>query len=250
MPRIASYFIRQNINRVKVDEYLAQNFYTAGYAGVQIIQSGLGTRVHIFAERPALIIGRRGATIRKLQAVLVNVFGLENAQISVSQPEDIELNARIQAFRVVRSLEMGYHYRRVAMATLRRIMEAGAAGVEVTISGKLGRERAHFAKYQVGRVIKTGDVADRFVDRAVAYARLPQGIIGVEIRIVRPEAAEPHIKVKAGEELETIVRQLREELGLEERAERVVKEIVGKAAQPPAQGQATSEVSEGGGTGG
>ncbi len=210
MSKIKGYFLRQGLIRVRVDEYLAQNFYTAGYAGVQIMQSGLGTRIHIYAERPALIIGRRGATIRKLQAVLQKVFGLENAQISVSQPDNMELNARVQAFRIARALEMGYHFRRVAMATLRRIMEAGAVGVEIRVSGKLTRERARFEKYQAGKVIKTGHVVDMYTDRAIAYARLPLGIIGVEVRIVRPEAAEPHIRVLPKEEAQGAVQELKE----------------------------------------
>jgi len=210
LSRIKNYFLRQELVRVRLDEYLAQNFHTAGYAGLQMVQSGLGTRVHIFAERPALIIGRRGATIRKLQAVFQKVFSLENVQISVSQPDNMELNARVQAFRIARSLEMGYHFRRVAMATMRRIMEAGAAGVEVVISGKLTRERARFEKYHMGKVIKTGHAVDLYTDRAVAYARLPLGIIGVEVLIVKPEAAEPHIKVKPKEEAEAAAKELEE----------------------------------------
>ncbi len=226
MSKIKSYFLRQGLVRVKVDEYLAQNFYTAGYAGVQIMQSGLGTRIHIFAERPALIIGRRGATIRKLQSVLQKVFGLENAQISVSQPDNMELNARVQAFRIARALEMGYHFRRVAMATLRRIMEAGAAGVEIVISGKLTRERARFEKYQAGKVIKTGHVVDLYTDRAIAYARLPLGIIGVEVRIVRPEAAEPHIRTLSKEEAEGALQELKEIVEVPgEKEESVIAEL-------------------------
>ncbi|ESQ23417.1 MAG: 30S ribosomal protein S3 [Acidilobus sp.] len=230
MSRIKNYFLRQGLVRVKLDEYLAQNFYTAGYAGLQIVQSGLGTRVHIFAERPALIIGRRGATIRKLQAVFQKVFGLENVQISVSQPDNMELNARVQAFRIARALEMGYHFRRVAMATMRRIMEAGAAGVEVVISGKLTRERARFEKYHMGKVIKTGHAVDLYTDRAIAYARLPLGIIGVEIRIVEPEAAEPHIKVKPKEEAEAAIKEL-EEITSSAQVAGAVEEPVGGEAK-------------------
>ncbi len=230
MSRIKNYFLRQELVRVRLDEYLAQNFHTAGYAGLQMVQSGLGTRVHIFAERPALIIGRRGATIRKLQAVFQKVFSLENVQISVSQPDNMELNARVQAFRIARSLEMGYHFRRVAMATMRRIMEAGAAGVEVVISGKLTRERARFEKYHMGKVIKTGHAVDLYTDRAVAYARLPLGIIGVEVLIVKPEAAEPHIKVKPKEEAEAAAKEL-EEITSSAQVGGIVEESVGGEAK-------------------
>jgi small subunit ribosomal protein S3 len=230
LSRIKNYFLRQELVRVRLDEYLAQNFHTAGYAGLQMVQSGLGTRVHIFAERPALIIGRRGATIRKLQAVFQKVFSLENVQISVSQPDNMELNARVQAFRIARSLEMGYHFRRVAMATMRRIMEAGAAGVEVVISGKLTRERARFEKYHMGKVIKTGHAVDLYTDRAVAYARLPLGIIGVEVLIVKPEAAEPHIKVKPKEEAEAAAKEL-EEITSSAQVGGIVEESVGGEAK-------------------
>jgi small subunit ribosomal protein S3 len=238
MSRIKAYFLRQGLTRVKVDEYLAQNFHTAGYAGVQIVQSGLGTRVHIYAERPALVIGRRGATIRKLQAVFEKVFGLEGAQITVSQPDNIELNARVQAFRIARSLEMGYHFRRVAMATLRRIMEAGAVGVEIIISGKLSRERARFEKLQAGKVIKTGNVVDVHTDRAIAYAMLPLGIIGVEVRIIKPEAAQPNITIKSDSEAADVVRLL-EEAGAGQGAEKV-KEIIEGGGEGSGEVQAKS----------
>ncbi len=238
MSRIKSYFLRQGLNKVKIDEYLAQNFYTAGYAGLQIVQSGLGTRVHIFAERPALVIGRRGATIRKLQAVMEKVFGLEAVQITVSQPDNLELNARVQAFRIARSLEMGYHFRRVAMAAIRRIMEAGAAGVEIVISGKLTRERARFEKLQAGKVIKTGNVVDIHTDRAIAYARLPLGIIGVEVRIIKPEASEPDIKVRSSDEVAPIIKQLEEEV--ESKASEVVSELTGQ--EKSEEGEKSGEV--------
>ncbi|MCE4623544.1 MAG: 30S ribosomal protein S3 [Caldisphaeraceae archaeon] len=208
MSRIKKYFLYQAMQRTRIDEYLAKNFYTAGYAGIQLIQSGLGTRVHIYAERPALIIGRRGSTIKRLQKVFQKVFGLQNPQVTVSQPDDMELNARVQAFRVVRSLEMGYHFRRVAMATLRRIMENGALGAEIIISGKLTNERAKFEKLQVGKIIKTGEAVDSYVERAVAHAKLPQGIYGVQILIVKPEASTPDIEEKPEEEVKSAIESM------------------------------------------
>jgi small subunit ribosomal protein S3 len=212
MSRIKNFFLDQAMLRAKIDEYLAQNFYTAGYSGVHIIQSGLGTRIHIYAERPALIIGRKGATIRRLQGVFQKVFGLENAQVTVSQPDNMELNARVQAFRVARSLEMGYHFRRVAMATLRRIIEAGAIGAEIVISGKLTNERAKFEKLQMGKVIKTGDIVDQYVDKAVSGAKLPQGVYGVRVIIVKQQASQPHIYEKGEDEIKNVIQSLKEQV--------------------------------------
>jgi small subunit ribosomal protein S3 len=210
--RIVRLFLEQGLLRAKIDEYLAQNFYAAGYSGVDIIRTGLGTRIHIYAERPALIIGRRGSTIKRLQQIFETVFGIENPQIAVSQPENPELDARVQAFRMVRALEMGYHFRRVAFAALRRIMANGAVGVEIKISGKLRTERARFEKHRAGKVYKAGQIVDELVDRAVAQALLPKGVIGVEVIIVKPGKPGDYIRIKSPEEVEDVVRRIREEM--------------------------------------
>lgn len=204
--------MNQSILRVKVDEYLAHNFYEAGYSGVHIVKTALGVRVHIYAERPALIIGRRGSTIRDLQKIFATVFGMDNPQITVSQQENPELDARIQAFRIVRLIERGFHFRRVAFAVLRRIMANGALGVEITVSGKLVAERSRFEKYREGRVYKAGHVVDELVDKAVAYARLPKGIIGVEVLIVKPGTPPDHVRVREAGEVKEFVAKVREEV--------------------------------------
>ncbi len=225
MGRIVRLFLEQGLLRAKIDEYLAQNFYVAGYSGVDIIKTGLGTRIHIYAERPALIIGRRGSTIKRLQQIFETVFGIENPQIAVSQPENPELDARVQAFRIVRALEMGYHFRRVAFAALRRIMANGAVGVEIKLSGKLRRERARFEKYRAGKVYKAGQIVDELVDRASAQALLPKGVIGVEVIIVKSGKPGDYIRIKSPDEVEDIVRKIREELGAETEKKEGTEEV-------------------------
>ena len=209
---IKRYFIKKNLVKAMIDEYLAQNFYEAGYSRVEILQSGLATRIHIYAERPALIIGRRGSTIRRLQKIFSEVMGLKNVQISVSQPENPELDARVQAFRIVRAIERGFHFRRVAFAALRRIMANGAVGAEIRIAGKLTSERARFEKYRAGKVYKAGHIVDEFVDRAVAYARLPKGIIGVQVLIVRPGKPADYVRIKSEEEVADVIASIREQM--------------------------------------
>ncbi|MEB3759649.1 MAG: 30S ribosomal protein S3 [Desulfurococcales archaeon] len=212
MTKIKKHFLKQGILQAMIDEYLAQNFYEAGYSGVVVIQSGLGSRVHIYAERPALIIGKRGSTIRRLQNIFSTVFGLQGVQITVSQPEKPELDARVQAFRIARAIERGFHFRRVAFAALRRIMANGAVGVEITISGKLTSERARFEKYRAGKVYKAGHIVDELVDRAVAHAKLPKGVLGVEVIIVKPGKPGDYVRIKEEAEVADIISELREQL--------------------------------------
>ncbi len=186
MVNIKKYFVSRGLIKTKIDEYLAKEFYRAGYAGVDIQKTPLGTRVVIYAERPAMIIGRRGATIRALAQILEKKFGLENPQITVTSVENPELSARIMAFRLAVALERGYHFRRAAFIALRRIMEAGALGAEIVISGKLTSERARSEKYRAGRIYRTGDQVNYMVEKAVAHALLKPGIYGISVRIVKP----------------------------------------------------------------
>ena len=205
--RVKSYFIEYSLKRVMLDEFLANYFKDAGYAGVELYKTPTGYRVIIYAEYPGRIIGRGGSVIRKLMTVMQTHFGLENVNITVSPVPDPDLNARIVAFRIVRALEKEIPYRRVAMAMLRRIMEAGAVGAEIVISGKLRSERARYEKLKAGRIYKAGDLVEYMVDRAVARALLKRGVYGVEVVIVKPNIRPPdyiEIKTLPPEEIEKL----------------------------------------------
>ena len=201
MVNIKKLFVQKGIIKVKIDEYLAKEFYRAGYAGVDILKTPLGTRIVIYAERPAIIIGRRGSMIRQLAQIFEKRFGLENPQITVTTVENPYLSARIVAFRLAVALERGFHFRRAAFIALRRIMEAGALGAEIVISGKLTSERARYEKYRAGRIYKTGEQATIMVERAVAHALLKPGVYGIEVRIVKPMRPMDHIEIKPPEEI-------------------------------------------------
>ncbi|PWV36502.1 MAG: 30S ribosomal protein S3 [Desulfurococcaceae archaeon] len=181
--------------RTKVDEYLSSVFFRAGYAGVEITKTPLGTRIIIYADRPAILIGRRGEVIRKLQTVFEKHFGIENPQITIMGVENPELNARVMASRLAVALEKGFHFRRAAFITLRRIMAAGALGAEVVVSGKLTSERAKFEKLRAGKIYRSGDQINYLVDRAVANVLLIPGIYGIEVIIVRPGRPADYIEV-------------------------------------------------------
>ncbi|MCE4617058.1 MAG: 30S ribosomal protein S3 [Desulfurococcales archaeon] len=224
MVLIKRHFIEQAITRAKIDEYLASQFQRARYSGVDIVQTPIGTRVTIFAERPALIIGSRGSTVRKVTEVLEKLFNLPNPQISVMNVENPDLDARVNAFRIASSLERGFHFRRVAFIALRRIMQAGAVGVEIVISGKLTGERARFEKYRAGKIYKTGEHVDYVVDKAIAHALLKKGIIGVQVTIVKEGKLGDYVRIKDEEEVKEFVEAIREQKKAEEEIEEILKE--------------------------
>lgn len=184
-------FIEKGVRKAEIDDYLAEELKKAGYEKVDIQKTALGTRVIIYAARPGLVIGKRGRTVRDLTEALETRFGLENPQIEVNEIETPELSARVMASRLASALERGIHFRRAAYSIMRRVMAAGAKGVEIKISGKLTSQRAKYQKFRDGFVSKTGEPAVQFVDDAVAHSLSKPGITGVHVKIMLPNAHLP-----------------------------------------------------------
>lgn len=212
-PRIKQYFLSYGLKKVVIDEFLANYFKDSGYADVELYKTPLGYRAVIYAEYPGRLIGRGGVILKKIATIFQTKFGLENVNITVSPVTDPELNARVVAFRMVRALEKGIPFRRIMMFMIRRIMEAGAVGCEITISGKLRGERATYEKLKAGKVYKAGDPVDYIVDRAVAKSLLKPGMYGVEVVIVKPGIRLPD-QVEVREASPGEIEKLKQEVGV------------------------------------
>jgi len=145
----------------------------------------------IYAMRPGLVIGRGGETIKDLARVLEERFQVSNPQISVAEIEVPELNAHVMASRVTSALKRGVHFRRSGFWALNQIMEAGALGAEVIISGKLRTDRSRCEKFRLGFLPKSGDFALKYMRRAVLHVQLKQGIFGVKVHIMPPDVEFP-----------------------------------------------------------
>jgi small subunit ribosomal protein S3 len=155
------------------------------------------TEVVIQASRPGVVIGRRGSKIRDLTYTLENEYGIENVQVEVTEIENPWLDAQVMASRLARQLERGVRFRRMAYWILRRVMRAGALGCEITVRGKLSSRRARYQKFKYATVAKSGEPATLLVDEATDFAILKPGIIGVKIKIMKPDAKVPgtiHVK--------------------------------------------------------
>ena len=188
---VVKHFITESIKRTEIDEYLQKKLDRAGYGGVNISKTPLGTHIVIYAMRPGIVIGRGGETIRELASFLGEKFGVSNPQISVSEIEVPELNAHVVASRVASALQRGVHFRRAGFWSLNQVMEAGALGCEIVISGKLRTERARFEKFRAGYLIKCGEPSLKYMQKAVAHVQLKQGMFGVRVRILPPDTVFP-----------------------------------------------------------
>ena len=185
------HFIQESVKKAEIDEFLRNEFERAGYGGVSITRTPLGTHIVLYAMRPGLVIGRGGETIKELARVLEEKFQLSNPQISVAEIEIPELNAYVVASRVASALKRGVHYRRSGFWALNQIMDAGALGAEIIISGKLRSDRSRYEKFRAGYMPKSGEPARKYMRKAEVHAQLKPGILGVKVRIMPPDAKFP-----------------------------------------------------------
>jgi small subunit ribosomal protein S3 len=188
---VVKHFITESIKKTEIDEFLQKKLERAGYGGVTISKTPLGTHMVIYAMRPGLVIGRGGETIKELASILEEKFKVSNPQISVSEIEIPELNAYVVASRIASALQRGIHFRRAGFWALNQVMDAGALGAEIVISGKLRTERARFEKFRAGYLARCGEPSLKYMRKAEVHVQLKPGIFGVRVKIMPPDAVFP-----------------------------------------------------------
>jgi len=187
--------IKDSIERLEIDELLSKEFEQAGYGGISLAKTPLGTQITLYTMRPGRVIGKRGRSIKTVSERLEQELKLPNPQITVVEVEIPELNPNIMASRIANALERGVHFRRAIFWALRRIMDSGALGCEVTLRGKLRSDRHHFEKISEGYLPKSGDPSIKYVKKATIHIKMKMGVYGITVKIVPPEAIFPD-KVK------------------------------------------------------
>jgi small subunit ribosomal protein S3 len=192
--------IKSNYRNMELDEFLSQTLKDAGFGFADVQKTPIGTRITLYVTRPGLVIGRKGTGIKDLTAKLEQKFGLNSPQISVMEVSVPELNPKIMCNRIAQLIERGTAFRRAALWTINTVMNAGALGVEVSISGKLRSERAHFEKHSAGIIPKSGDVASRVVNTGITHVLTKMGLMGVQLRIALKNELPEEFELADGQE--------------------------------------------------
>src|SRR5436309_8702974 len=181
----------ENVRRMLLQEYLMKQTQRAGFGGLDIQRTPMGTRVTLIAERPGLVIGRKGGAIKALTEAVDRQFNFDNPQSEVQEVANPSLNAQIMAAKLANALERGWHFRRAGHSTVRRIMEAGAKGCLIVIAGKLTGQRHRRAKFKAGHIKYCGEPRNTWMRKGFAVAKLKPGVIGVTVQIMDPDAKLP-----------------------------------------------------------
>tara|TARA_B000000565_G_scaffold37472_1_gene24932 strand:+ start:456 stop:1151 length:696 start_codon:yes stop_codon:yes gene_type:complete len=220
--------IRRNVDRQLVREYLLKETERAGYGGLTFNRTPEGTKVTLQAEQVGRVIGRRGKVIHDLQRRLQEDFDLDNPQLEVEEIEESRTNAQVMASRLASSLERGWFFRRAGHSTVQNIMDAGARGCIVILSGKITGARHRVEKFQKGHIKYCGETALQLMDVGFSTAVKKLGTIGCTVRIMRPGTKLPH-EIAIQERSESGLPDLVEASGfvpleLEEALERAARE--------------------------
>jgi len=213
---VAKDLIQERVRRVQVHQHVQKKTARAGFGGLSIQRTPLGTHIRISAERPGLVIGRKGGEIQNLTEELERKFGYENLQVEAGEVNNFALNPLIMASKVANALERGWNYRRAGNSMLQRIMDSGARGCQITIAGKLTGLRHRTEKFVSGHIKFCGEPALQLMNVGIAQAKLKPGTIGVKVAIMRPDAKLPdEIEVAKPETPAEVTEEKDEEVEIE-----------------------------------
>ena len=190
--------IRDNYNAMLLNEFLRREIKDAGFSKFDITKTPTGTRVTLYVTRPGIVIGKKGFGIKALTLKLETDYGLKNPQIAVEEIAKPELSPSVMCNRMGSHIERGTAFRRATMWTLQQIMDGGAMGVQITVSGKLRGDRSAFEKHTAGILPRSGYHAETIVEEDIAHVQTPMGLIGIRIRIAQKDKVVPEFEMKDG----------------------------------------------------
>ena len=209
--------IKDNYNMMLLNDFLREEIKESGFHKVEISKTPTGTKIALYVTRPGIVIGRKGSGIKLLTEKIESDFGFKNPQISVEEIQKAELSPSVMCNRMASHIERGTAFRRATMWTLNQIMEGGAMGVQITVSGKLRGDRSAFEKHTQGILPRAGNYAKNLVSEDITHTKTPMGLIGIKIRIATKEKLIPEFQFNESSktEKEEIVKTETEQIKTE-----------------------------------
>ena len=188
--------IKDNYNMMLLNDFLREEIKEAGFHKVEVAKTPSGTKITLYVTRPGIVIGRKGSGIKQLTEKVESDFGFKDPQISVEEIQKAELSPSVMCNRMAAHIERGTAFRRATMWTINQIMEAGAMGVQITVSGKLRGDRSAFEKHTRGILPRAGNYAKNIVLEDIVHTKTPMGLIGIKIRIAIKEKVVPEFELE------------------------------------------------------
>ncbi|GMN36896.1 hypothetical protein TIFTF001_006388 [Ficus carica] len=180
------FFVADGVFFAELNEVLTRELAEDGYSGVEVRVTPMRTEIIIRATRTQNVLGEKGRRIRELTSVVQKRFKFpENSvELYAEKVNNRGLCAIAQAESLRYKLLGGLAVRRACYGVLRFVMENGAKGCEVIVSGKLRAQRAKSMKFKDGYMISSGQPVKEYIDSAVRHVLLRQGVLGIKVKIM------------------------------------------------------------------
>ncbi|KAL0250680.1 40S ribosomal protein S3 [Cryptococcus tetragattii IND107] len=181
-------FVADGVFQAELNDFFTRELAEEGYAGCEVRVTHARTEIIIRATHTQEVLGDKGRRIRELKALIEKRFKFpENAlELYAEKVQYRGLSATAQAESLRYKLLGGLAMRRACYGVLRFVMESGAKGCEVVVSGKLRAARAKSMKFTEGFMVHSGQPARDFIDYAVRHVLLRQGVLGIKVKIMKP----------------------------------------------------------------
>nr|CAB3265762.1 40S ribosomal protein S3 [Phallusia mammillata] len=181
-------FVLDGLFKAELNELLWRELAEDGYSGVEVRVTPSRTEIIILATRTQNVLGEKGRRIRELTSMVQKRFNFKDdtVELYAEKVANRGLCATAQCESLRYKLLGGLAVRRACYGVLRFIMESGAKGCEVVVSGKLRGQRAKSMKFVDGLMIHSGDPVREYVDTAVRHVLLRQGVLGIKVKIMLP----------------------------------------------------------------
>ncbi|HLD38882.1 MAG TPA: 30S ribosomal protein S3 [archaeon] len=177
-------FIKKSKEQVRLEEFVRKQFAQAKCGDIEVQHTPLVTRIVLHTTTPGLIIGSGGERIKETVEMLKKDFGIENPQIDVQRIDNPDIDSNIVAQTIAAAMESGVNFKKLGNYYMQRIMESGAIGCEIVLSGKISGQRGRRERFISGYLKKCGEPAKRDVAVGFAVANPKLGNIGVTVKIM------------------------------------------------------------------
>ncbi len=176
---------RMLLEDIKIRKFIFETLPQAAISKVVIERPAKNCRVSIYAARPGVIIGKKGADIEKLKK-LINKFTTAEVSLNIVEIRKPEVDAKLVAQGIADQLIRRIAFRRAMKRAMQSAMRLGAEGIKITCGGRLGgAEIARVESYREGRV--PAHTLRANIDYAEAEALTAYGIIGIKCWIFKGE---------------------------------------------------------------
>ena len=172
---------------IKIREFIKEKLFLSGISRVEIERASNRARISIHTAKPGMVIGRGGTGIEDIKKALAGVTDKE-VDIDILEIKSTDMSAILVAENIASQLERRIGFRRAVKQAVGRTMRAGAKGIKVTVSGRLGgAEIARSESYREGSIPLQTLRAN--IDYGVTTAHTTYGAIGIKVWIYKGELA-------------------------------------------------------------